>query len=78
MKSIILSILILLFISSLAYAQPDTDYFPLREGNYWAYQDQIEIQDPQGNFEVYSKSLGEKVTVNLPNGSVPYKIEKIY
>ncbi len=62
MKHLLLSILILFLISPFAYAKSGTDYFPLLiEGDYLVYQDQIKIQNQQGNFEVHSKSLREKV-----------------
>lgn len=67
MKSIILSISILIFTSSLTCAEPKADYFPLSVGNYWVYQDQIEIQDPQGEFEVENKYIGEKVKAKRIN-----------
>ena len=57
MRALITSILVLLFISPLAYAEPDTDYFPLAEGNYWVYQDKVEIQDINGEFEVENKDI---------------------
>ncbi|PIW79824.1 MAG: hypothetical protein COZ98_05565 [Candidatus Omnitrophica bacterium CG_4_8_14_3_um_filter_43_15] len=67
MKTLFLSILILFFTYPLVSAEPDTNYFPLAEGNYWVYEDQIEIQDPQGNFEVENKYIGEKVKVKRIN-----------
>lgn len=67
MKTLFLSILILLFTYPLVSAEPDTNYFPLAEGNYWVYEDRIEIQDPQGNFEVENKYIGEKVKVRRIN-----------
>jgi|GEM_PF-2252188 len=68
MKSLTIAVLILLLLtSSFVYAKSRADYFPLAEGNYWVYQDRIEIQDPQGNFEVESKSIGEKVKVKRIN-----------
>ena len=63
MKLLIISILVLLLPSPLTYAESHTDYFPLTEGNYWVYQDQIEIQDPQGEFEIENKYIGEMVKV---------------
>ena len=38
------------------------EFYPLEKDNYWVYQDQIEIQDLQGDFEVYNKYIGKKVT----------------
>ena len=67
MKTLLLSILILLFTYTLVPAEPDTNYFPLIEGNYWVYQDQIEIQDRDGDFEVENKYIGEKVKVRRIN-----------
>ena len=67
MKPILILILILIFTSSLVCAGVKPAYFPLEEGNYWVYQDQIEIQDPQGDFEIYSKSHGENVKVKRIN-----------
>jgi len=67
MKSLTISILALFLTSPLAYAESKTDYFPLTEGNYWVYQDQIEIQDTDGEFEVENKYIGEKVKVKRIN-----------
>lgn len=63
MKTLLLSILILFFTFPLACADPETDYFPLVEGSFWLYQDRIEIQDADGEFEVQNKYSGDKVKV---------------
>lgn len=62
-KQLIRVILLLLFVLSVVYAEPKSEFLPLKKGNYWVYQDQIEIQDLQGNFEVENKYVGEKVKV---------------
>jgi hypothetical protein len=74
MKSPLLSILICLFIFHVAYAESEIDYFPLAEGNYWVYQDQIEIQDIDGEFEVETKHTGENVKVKGINAQSTLKV----
>ena len=66
-KQLIVAWTMVVFFNSLVYAASKTDYLPLAEGNYWVYEDQIEIQDPQGNFEVENKYIGEKVKVRRIN-----------
>jgi hypothetical protein len=66
-KILFLFFIILFLTSAFTYAELETDYFPLTEGNYWVYQDLVEIQDPQGNFEVENKYIGEKVKVKKIN-----------
>ncbi|MFC1666326.1 hypothetical protein ACFL0P_00450 [Candidatus Omnitrophota bacterium] len=52
-------------------------YFPLTEGSRWVYQDWWEIQDPEGEFEVESKHIGEKVRVKRINSSRTLKVVSV-
>lgn len=65
MRSLVkfISVFIFLSIYPFVYAKEGADYFPLAKGNYWVYKERIEIQDINGELEVESKYLGEKVRV---------------
>lgn len=73
-KILFLFFIILFLTSSFTYAESEIDYFSLSEGDYWVYQDQIEIQDPQGNFEVENKYIREKVKVKKLNAIRTLKV----
>lgn len=67
MRLLIISILALFLTSFLAFAESKSEFLPLIEGNYWIYQDQMEIQDIDGEFEVENKYIGETVRVKRTN-----------
>ena len=67
MESLIITIIISLLASPLVYAESKSEFLPLKEGNYWTYQDKIEIQDEKGNVEIENKYIREKVKVRRIN-----------
>ncbi|MCM8778661.1 MAG: hypothetical protein NC834_02585 [Candidatus Omnitrophica bacterium] len=74
MKTLFILILALLLTPPLAFDESTPEFLPLEEGNYWVYQDQIEIQDINGEFEVYNEYIGEKVRVKRINGLRTLKV----